>query len=801
MATAATTLLGLALPVQGELSGTWGDTVNNSITNLLDSAVAGTTTLNTDTDLTLTTTTLAANQARQAILLCTGARTALRTITAPAQSKTYVVINATTGGFGVKLVGVGPTTGVTIAAGVTKVVAWNGSDFVATTLDAASITGQVAIANGGTNSSTSPTNGGIVYGTATAIGYSAAGTSGQVLISAGAAAPTWTTTLPIANGGTNATSAPAAMASLTGFTTTATAAGTTTLTNASSFYQLFTGTLTQTIVLPVTSTLALGWTFHICNNSTGNLTLNSSGGNLVITIPPGTTAMCTCILITGTTAASWEAGLTDFSTYTGTGNLVLSNSPTLVTPALGTPASGVVTNLTGTASININGTVGATTANSGAFTTLSSTSDATINGLTVGKGGGSGATNSALGVLALFTNSTGTYNLALGNYALYSNTANYNTAVGSTAMYTNSTGNYNTATGISSLYYNATGSFNTANGASALRNNTGSKNTALGHEALQANTTADNNTAVGFQASYTNQTGTNTTAIGYQALALNTANDNLAIGYQALYNNIGGNPNTAVGTSALYSNQTGSGNCALGYTALYSTTSGDKNVAIGSGALYGNTTGAENVAVGCDSYSATCTGSYNTSIGNTAHGYITTGSKNVAVGYSASNQITSGSNNVVIGGYTGLAAPISQTGSNWVVLSDGAGNVRQVIDSAGNAMFGTGNVLVYTPTPASISSGASPLTNANLQTQIINTTGTTYTLTLPTGTTLNTLVTWYTVDLGFDFSVINTASGTVTLGLNTGVTNLGSLAVATGTSARFRIRRTAASTYIVYRLS
>jgi hypothetical protein len=41
--------------------------------------------------------------------------------------------------------------------------------------------------------------------------------------------------------------------------------------------------------------------------------------------------------------------------------------------ALGTPSSGTVTNLTGTASININGTVGATTANTGAFTTVSAT--------------------------------------------------------------------------------------------------------------------------------------------------------------------------------------------------------------------------------------------------------------------------------------------------------------------------------------------------------------------------------------------------------------------------------------------
>jgi hypothetical protein len=55
---------------------------------------------------------------------------------------------------------------------------------------------------------------------------------------------------------------------------------------------------------------------------------------------------------------------------TGSGALVFATSPTLVTPALGTPASGVVTNLTGTASININGTVGATTPNTGNFTVL-----------------------------------------------------------------------------------------------------------------------------------------------------------------------------------------------------------------------------------------------------------------------------------------------------------------------------------------------------------------------------------------------------------------------------------------------
>ena len=130
MATSYTSLLGLALPVTGELSGTWGNTVNTEITALLDSAIAGTTTISSDADVTLTTTTGAANTSRQIILLWTAGGTVTRTITAPAQSKTYVVINKTSSTQAIKLVGVGPTTGVTINAGSSAICAWNGVDFV-----------------------------------------------------------------------------------------------------------------------------------------------------------------------------------------------------------------------------------------------------------------------------------------------------------------------------------------------------------------------------------------------------------------------------------------------------------------------------------------------------------------------------------------------------------------------------------------------------------------------------------------------------------------------------------------------
>jgi hypothetical protein len=95
------------------------------------------------------------------------------------------------------------------------------------------------------------------------------------------------------------------------------------------------------------------------------------------------TATTGAVTLAGTLAvANGGTGITAFGTgvatalgsnVTGSGGIVLATSPTLVTPILGTPASGTVTNLTGTASININGTVGATTANTGAFTTVSAT--------------------------------------------------------------------------------------------------------------------------------------------------------------------------------------------------------------------------------------------------------------------------------------------------------------------------------------------------------------------------------------------------------------------------------------------
>ena len=114
------------------------------------------------------------------------------------------------------------------------------------------------------------------------------------------------------------------------YASTATSGGTTTLTVASAAIQEFTGTSTHTVVMEVTSTLTQGFTQTIINSSTKPLTVNSSGGNLIIVLASNTRADIMCILTSGTTAASWSYKY-EFANGTNSGNAIFR------TTALGGP--------------------------------------------------------------------------------------------------------------------------------------------------------------------------------------------------------------------------------------------------------------------------------------------------------------------------------------------------------------------------------------------------------------------------------------------------------------------------------
>ena len=133
-----------------------------------------------------------------------------------------------------------------------------------------------------------------------------------------------------------------------------------------------------------------------------------------------------------------------------------------------------------------------------------------------------------------------------------------------------------------------------------------------------------------------------------------------------------GSGNVGVGKQALNSN-TGDGNTAVGYQASYSLTSGTDQVSVGARAGYSSQTSNDN-----------------TFIGNQA-GYATTGGANTFVGvtrgggsYGAGRYVTTGSYNTILGAFDGNQGGLDiRTSDNNIVLSDGDGNPRVVVNSIG----------------------------------------------------------------------------------------------------------------------
>jgi len=355
----------------------------------------------------------------------------------------------------------------------------------------------------------------------------------------------------------------------------------------------------------------------ISTNGTGRLFVNSTG-----LVGLGTSGPASELDVVGLVRASqFQPTLADSAALPG---LRVYNEVDTGFFRPGSNIIGIATGGTEAARIDSSGRLLVGTLTSTGANLLQVNSDALVNGLTVGRGASAISGNTAVGLNALQSNTTGGNNTANGYNALYSNTTgNYNTADGYNALYSNTTGDNNTANGRNALYSNTTGSSNTANGFSALfSNTTGNYNTANGRSALFSNTAGNYNTANGFNALYSNTIGDYNTADGYNALYSNTTgNYNTANGVNALYSNTTGDNNTANGRNALHSNTTGSNNTANGFSALFSNTTGGNNTAIGLEAGYGdgtqaNTTGANNTFIGFDAMGASSTANNVITLGN-----------------------------------------------------------------------------------------------------------------------------------------------------------------------------------------
>jgi hypothetical protein len=213
------------------------------------------------------------------------------------------------------------------------------------------------------------------------------GTTGLTPSSATVGAITLAGTLAVANGGTGVTASTgtgnvvlSAGPTFTGVPLAPTAALNTNTTQLATTAFV----LTQISGIPGTGTVtSVSFTGGIISVATPTVTpaltvAGTSGG--VVYFSSATTWASSAALASGAIVLGGGAGAAPATTTTGTGvvtalgvNTGTAGAFVVNGGALGTPSSGVVTNLTGTASININGTVGAATPTTGAFTTVSAT--------------------------------------------------------------------------------------------------------------------------------------------------------------------------------------------------------------------------------------------------------------------------------------------------------------------------------------------------------------------------------------------------------------------------------------------
>jgi len=189
MATSYSTNLALALPATGELSGTWGTTVNANITNMLDEALGYQAFSATGSSDTLTIPDGTTGVARSIYIQLNG--TGGGTVNVPtAKTKMYFVFNNTASAITFKVTS---QTGVSIPAAAKIALVSNGTDIITAEnyLAALTLGAALPVASGGTSLTTLTANNVILGNGTSAPTFVAPSTSGNVLTSNGT---TWQST-------------------------------------------------------------------------------------------------------------------------------------------------------------------------------------------------------------------------------------------------------------------------------------------------------------------------------------------------------------------------------------------------------------------------------------------------------------------------------------------------------------------------------------------------------------------------------------------------------------------------------
>jgi hypothetical protein len=130
MASTYSTSLKITLMGDGDQSGLWGQTTNTNLGTLLEQAITGVQSIvMSDANYTLTSFNGVSDEARNAVLVVTGTNNAVRDLIPPVVKKLYTVVNNTTGGYAIRVIGASGT-GVNIPNGATCLVYCDGTNFI-----------------------------------------------------------------------------------------------------------------------------------------------------------------------------------------------------------------------------------------------------------------------------------------------------------------------------------------------------------------------------------------------------------------------------------------------------------------------------------------------------------------------------------------------------------------------------------------------------------------------------------------------------------------------------------------------